>query len=224
MLKKIFSQEGFLWKGLNVLTDIIFLSTLWFLLCLLVVPIGPATTALYDAVIHGIRRREPVVYPRFFKTLKTEFKTAFLSGLLWGVLILVCVLTVRYLLALGETSRSAFAAGIAYYVVLIIPLGSACWVFPILSRFTYGWKDLNLTALKLSVGYLPRTVVLVLLTAEVGLLCIRYFFPAFFAPACMMLLWSLFIEPVFTKLGGGLKKESAAPEEDPSEDDTTESH
>ena len=40
----------------------------------------------------------------------------------------------------------------------------------------------------------------------------------------MMLLWSLFIEPVFTKLGGGLKKESAAPEEDPSEDDTTESH
>ena len=47
------------------------------------------------------------------------------------------------------------------------------------------------------------------------------FFPAFFAPACMVLLWSLFIEPVFGKLGGGLK--SGVPEENPSEDDLTES-
>ena len=94
-------------------------------------------------------------------------------------------------------------------------------IFPILSRFTYTWKDLNLTALKLSIGYLPRTVVLVLLTAETGVLCIRYFFPAFFAPACMVLLWSLFIEPVFGKLGGGLKAD--VPEEDPSDDEFTES-
>ena len=199
MLKKIFSQEGFLWKGLNVLTDIIFLSTLWFLLCLLVVPIGPATTALYDAVVHGIRRREPVVYPRFFKTFKTEFKTAFLSSLLWGVLILVCVLTVRYLLALGETSRSAFAAGIAYYVVLIIPLGSACWVFPILSRFTFDFASLNKTALRFAFAYLPRTLILVLMTIEVLQWSLNAIFPFFFMPALTMLLWSLFIEPVFKK-------------------------
>ena len=144
MLNKIFKQEGFLWKGLNFLTDLIFLSVIWSFLCMLLVPIGPSTTALYDAVVHGLRRREPDVYPRFFRTLRREFKTAFFSGLLWGVLITVCVLTVRYLLALGETSRSAFAAGIAYYIVLIVPLGSACWVFPLLSRFTFDFRSLNL--------------------------------------------------------------------------------
>ena len=68
--------------------------------------------------------------------------TRVFSGLFWGVLILACVLTVRYLLALGETSRSAFAAGIAYYIVLIVPLGAACWVFPLLSRFTFGLREL----------------------------------------------------------------------------------
>lgn len=217
MLRKIFSQEGFLWKGLNVLTDIVFLSMLWFLLCLLVIPIGPATTALYDAVVHCIRRREPDVYPRFFRVLKTEFKTAFLSGLLWGALILISVLTVRFLLALGETSRSAFAAGIAYYVVLIVPLGSACWVFPILSRFTFGFRPLNLTALRFTFAYLPRTLILVLMTIEVLQWALNMLFPFVFMPALTMLLWSLFIEPAFKKYEPPVEEE---PAEDPDQPET----
>jgi uncharacterized membrane protein YesL len=199
MLQKIFSQEGFLWKGLNILTDIVFLSVLWFLLCLPVISIGPATTALYDAVVHGIRRREPEVYPRFFRTLKAEFKTACLSAFLWGSLIAVCVLTVRYLLALGETSRGAFAAGIAYYIVLILPLGSACWVFPLLSRFTFDFRSLNLTAVRMVFAFLPSTLILVLLTIEVLQWGLNEIYPFAFMPAVTMLLWSLFIEKAFGK-------------------------
>lgn len=199
MLQKIFSQEGFLWKGLNILTDILFLSVLWSVFCLLIIPAGPATAALYDSVVHGIRRREPDVYRRFFRTLKAEFKTACLSGILWGAVITVCVLTVRYLLALGETSRGAFAAGIAYYIVLILPLGSACWVFPILSRFTFDFISLNRTAFRFAIGQLPRTLILVLMTIEVLQWCLNDLFPFAFMPAVTMLLWSLFIEPVFKK-------------------------
>ena len=111
-------------------------------------------------------------------------------------------------------------ASAAYYVIMVMPCGAACWCFPVLSRFIYKWKDLNLTALKLSVGYLPRSVVLVLLTGQVAVLCVNYIFPVFFAPACLMLLWSLFIEPVFTKLGGGLTKESDEPDpEEPEEEE-----
>ena len=109
------------------------------------------------------------------------------------------MLTVRYLLALGETSRSAFAAGIAYYVVLIVPLGSACWVFPILSRFTFDFRSLNLTALRFTFAFLPRTLILVLMTIEVLQWALNYLFPFAFMPAVTMLLWSLFIEPAFAK-------------------------
>lgn len=213
MLNKIFRQEGFLWKGLNFLTDLIFLSVIWSFLCMLVVPIGPSTTALYDAVVHGLRRREPDVYPRFFRTLRREFKTAFFSCLLWGVLITVCVLTVRYLLALGETSRSAFAAGIAYYIVLIVPLGSACWVFPMLSRFTFDFRSLNLTALRMTFAYLPSTLILVLMTIEVLQYCLNSIWPFAFMPALTMLLWSLFIERAFKKYESAPAAEQA--EEDP---------
>ena len=209
MLNRIFSQEGFLWKGLNILTDLIFLSVIWSFLSLLIIPIGPATTELYDAVVHGIRRREPDVYPRFFRTFRREFKTAAISGLFWGVLILACVLTVRYLLALGETSRSAFAAGIAYYIVLIVPLGAACWVFPLLSRFTFGLRELNLTALRMALGYLPATLILVLMTIEVLQWCLNAIWPFAFMPALTMLLWSLFTERVFKKFEPAHAEEQA---------------
>ena len=220
-MKKIFSTDGLLWRVLNTLTDVFALSVIWLFCCLPVVTIGPATTALYDSVVRCIRYQEAGPYKRFFRTFRADLGVSIFSTILWIAVIGFGLWSLSLLRSLGEASRSAAIASAAYYIIMVLPCGAACWVFPILSRFTYSWKDLNLTALKLSIGYLPRTVILVLLTAETGLLCIRYFFPAFFAPACMVLLWSLFIEPVFGNLGGGLKPD--VPEEDSSEDELTES-
>ena len=220
-MKKIFSPDGLLWRVLNTLTDVFALSVIWLFCCLPVVTIGPATTALYDSVVRCIRYQEAGPYKRFFRTFRADLGVSIFSTILWIAVIGFGLWSLSLLRSLGEASRSAAIASAAYYIIMVLPCGAACWVFPILSRFTYSWKDLNLTALKLSIGYLPRTVILVLLTAETGLLCIRYFFPAFFAPACMVLLWSLFIEPVFGKLGGGLKPD--VPEEDSSKDELTES-
>lgn len=203
MLKQVFRQEGFLWRALNLITDVIGLSVIWSLLSLLIIPIGPATTALYDSVVHGIRRKEGGCYSRFFRTFRREFRSAALSGLLWGLMIAFFVLTTRWLLSLGEASRSAFAAGIAYYVALVIPMGAACWVFPILSRFTFDFLPLNLTALRFAFAYLPRTLVLVLLTIEVLEFCLNSIFPFAFMPALTMLLWSLFIEKAFENQSAG---------------------
>ena len=110
----------------------------------------------------------------------------------------------------SAASPSAGAAGAAYYVALVVPLGAACWVFPTLSRCALGFGALNATALKLAVGHLPSTVLLVLMTAELARLSVRWLYPLAFMPAVMMLLWSLFTEPVFKKHGAGI----SAPEEE----------
>ena len=100
------------------------------------------------------------------------------------------------------------AAGAAYYVALILPLGAACWVFPILSRCAMSFGALNKTALKFAAGHLPSTVVLVLMTAEIARLSVRWLFPLAFMPAVLMLLWSLFTEPAFKKHGAGIAAET----------------
>ena len=211
-MKKLFSPEGFLWRTLNTLTDVFTLSLIWLFCCIPLVTIGPATTALYDAVVHCIRYQEGGPYRRFFRTFRADLAVSIGSAVLWGAVIGFGLVALNMLRSLGETSASAAVASAAYYVILLLPCGAACWVFPILSRFSYGFIDLNLTAMRIAVSFLPRTVVLVLLTIELASVCIRFVFPSFFVPACMMLLWSLFIEPAFTKLGGGLKKESAPPD------------
>ena len=211
-MSRLFSPDGLLWKILNSLTDIFAFSLIWLFCCLLIVTIGPATTALYDAVTHGIRYQETGPYRRFFRTFKADLKISIPTSLFWTAIIALGFLSLSYLQALGETNRAAAIASSAYYIIMLLPIGCACWVFPILSRFTYGFKDLNMTALRLAIAYLPQTVVLVLSTIEMVQLCVNFIFPSFFLPACLMLLWSLFTEPVFTKLGGGLGKKDA-PEE-----------
>ena len=99
----------------------------------------------------------------------------------------------------------------------MLPLGAACWVFPILSRCELGFGALNKTALKLAVAHLPSTVVLVLMTAEIARLSVQWIFPLAFMPAVLMLLWSLFTEPAFKKHGAGItpeKENSTAAEKD----------
>ena len=140
-----------------------------------------------------------------------------LQTLLWGAVAALGLWMLALLRQYSAESPSAGAAGAAYYVALVLPLGAACWVFPILSRCTLGFGALNKTALKLAVAHLPSTVVLVLMTAEIARLSVQWIFPLAFMPAVLMLLWSLFTEPAFKKHGAGItpeKENSTAAEKD----------
>lgn len=203
-MKNLFHPEGTLWRVLNVITDLFALSVIWFLCCLPIVTIGPATEALYDSVVHGIRYQDSGPYRRFFRTFRADFKISLPTSLLWTAVIGLGVWSMLALLSLGSSSRLLYIAAVAYGFFLLLPLGAGCWACSVLSRFTYNWKDLNLTALKLSVGYLPRTAGILLLSAGCLALCVRYLFPVTFLPACLMLGWSVLLEPVFTRHGAAV--------------------
>ena len=208
MLGRVFRYQGWLWRALNTLTDIMALSVLWLLLSLPVLTLGAATAALYDSVVRCIRYKQPRPYARFFRTFKNELVPGALLTLLWGAAAALGLWMLALLRQYSAASPSAVAAGAAYYVALVVPLGAACWVFPTLSRCALDFGALNATALKLAVGHLPSTVILVLMTAELARLSVRWLYPLAFMPAVMMLLWSLFTEPAFKKHGAGIAAES----------------
>ena len=74
-----------------------------------------------------------------------------------------------------------------------------CWVFPTLSRFTFGFASLNRTAVRLALGNILRSVALVLLNGVSVLLVLLFAAPVLFAPGLAALLSSFLIEPVFRK-------------------------
>lgn len=204
MFRSVFRPYGLVWTILNTITDILGLSLLWLLCSLPLVTIAPATTALYDAVVHGIRYKEGGAYRRFFKTFRAEWKTGIPVTLLWGAVLagLGYVMTVLLVMA-GQDSRFTVYAGV-YFGLLLLPLGCACWSVTIQSRFAFSFLNLTKTALRMTLEKLPRSFCMA--ASTLGLLWFTLHYPiwAFAAPACLVLLWSVFTEPVFAKLGGGL--------------------
>ena len=87
MSGRFFDSESMVWKPFGWIGDIVFLSLLWFICSVPIITMGAATTALYDAVAHGFRMKEPETVHRFFRTLKKEFKTATLATVIWGVIL-----------------------------------------------------------------------------------------------------------------------------------------
>ena len=102
MGRSIFRPEGPIWNICNAITDTLQLSCLWCLCSLPLVTMGAATTALYDAAVHGIRCQEGGTYRRFFRTFKAEFKTSLPVTLVWGTVLLFTV----YVLALLDEAAS----------------------------------------------------------------------------------------------------------------------
>lgn len=214
MFAKVFSYKGLVWRILNTLTDVFALSLLWLVCSIPIVTLGASATALYDSVVHCIRFKEAHPYGRFFRTWKAELKVSILSTLLWGVIAAMGIFILFSLREMGKITDSAVAASAAWYVVLVIPIGAAFWAFPILSRFSFDFLSLNVTACRFAIAHLPSTAIIVLIVIESAQLALKYFFPVFFMPAVTMLLLSLFIEPVFKKHGGEIKTEEEEPEKE----------
>lgn len=197
--RSLFDPDRLVWRGISSGMDLVYVSVLWLLCSIPVITIGAATTALYDTVVHCVRRREEGIVARFFNTFRAEFKTATLSWLMWLAGIGLCALLAVYLLANGEGTQG-FLFRVNLVVALVVVIGSLVWVFPVLSRFTMGFGGLNLAAVKLVFSHLPATLVMGALTLLSGLACYVWLYPALLLPGLAALLNSLYVENIFQKL------------------------
>lgn len=199
MSNRFFDGQSLVWRPFGYIADVLLLSMLWFLCSLPLITSGAATAALYDAVSRGMRTGATDTYSRYFRTLKSELWRSIPSTLLWAAII---ALGLRGILAFTGSAAAgdiSYVVAIACFILLLTVIGVACWVFPLLSRFTFGFAGLNKTALKLAVSQLPRTLCLAFLTAGAVWLTARYIIPIFVSPALLLLGWSFIIEPVFRK-------------------------
>lgn len=200
MWNNIFNPDNAFFRGCAKLFDLVVLSILWALLCLPVVTAGPATVALYYTVVKCIRRGEPDPYRNFFSSLKQNFKTAALTGVVVILLGLFGLFAYSALeIMAGAGVKAAFVGYIAYTLLLLVLLGVAAFLFPLLSRFNLRFSEVLIKGFVLGLRHLPSTLVVALLIYQVGAFTVRYWYPLLVAPALCALLASLFFERIFLK-------------------------
>lgn len=211
MFRSVFRPYGPVWTFLNNLTDVLGLSLLWCLCSLPLVTLGAATTALYDAAIHGIRYQEGGAYRRFFRTFRTNLKTASAVTLLWGSILLFGSFVLFLLTEAAQESPQAAVMAGAYQVLMLLPLTALVWSAILLSRFAYRFRALTVAALQFLMQHLLSSALIGVVTWASLWACREYVIPILFLPATLAIAWSLAAEPIFQKLGAGLCKQNRDP-------------
>lgn len=94
-----------------------------------------------------------------FRTFRNNIKVGVLTTLVILPVAVVLVF-IQGLLYRTAVEQVGYVLYIAYQVFLLLPVGAACYLFPVLSRFTFQTGGLLVNCLKLAVAHLPTTVLL----------------------------------------------------------------
>jgi len=199
-MAKLFDPESGAGNLIGMICDIFLLSICWLLCSVPIFTIGAASTALYDAVVHGFRFKEGGIYARFFRTFRREFGLSTLCWLMWLALIALSLYAYMTLIVgFGESGMTLVFTALGLAAILI-PLGISCWVFPVLSRFTYNFGGLNKAAAAVAGVNILYTLIIIASLILAIVLCLWLWLPILFMPALLNLFWSVFMEKGFTML------------------------
>ena len=153
----LFAPDSRFMRYLNRFADLMILNLLFLLTSIPIFTIGASLTALYSVCFHLGMDREGSTFRDYFAAFKENFRQATSLSLL-------------LLLWLMGTGGAAvifcFMAGWMHYlfvpfaVLFIVVVLVASYVFPLLSRFENRTATTLKNAALLSLGYLPRSIII----------------------------------------------------------------
>ncbi|MGH4123350.1 MAG: YesL family protein [Clostridium sp.] len=125
-----------------------------FIIILCCIPIGPAATALLSVMGKLIREKDISITKDFFKAYKANF---FQSLFFWTIELLIIgilFINTKFFISKGYPQ---IVTSLIFIIIAFIFLISL-YVFPIISRFYLGWKDILKTAAYYSIKKIHITL------------------------------------------------------------------
>lgn len=198
-MSNFFNLDNGFFAALSKICDILILSVVWSLLCIPIITIGPANTALYYATVKVIRRDRGYLFREFFRAFKTNFK----RGAIVGVIFTFFTFFLGFDLLWAWTNMSSIEnSSIFFGVFMALSIMMVCfsiYVYPILSRFDMTVRQLMKASAFMSIKHLPSTVAMLVIVAisAIGI----FFMPIliFIIPAGATFVMSFLMERIFKK-------------------------
>lgn len=136
-MKNLFNMTNPFWSFMAKLLDVIVLHFFWFVCCLPIVTIGPATVALYYTLMKEARDEGDAYYRMFFRAFKENFK----HGFPLGIIFLIGAVALGYAAYLDYSmyiQTAQFYWDVLKYVcilLLLVWIGIFEYAFPLAARF-----------------------------------------------------------------------------------------
>ena len=154
---KLFSPDSKFMRAMSLLGDLSLLNLAFLLCCVPIITIGPAAAALDTVTFRMARGEGGFVLPQFFRSFRENFRRALPLWLLLVLALAVAGLDIWLFASLSGLLRLLL---IPFILLLLLALFTAGYAFPLLSQFDNGVKATLKNALFLSLGYLPRTLLI----------------------------------------------------------------
>ncbi len=197
-MNSFFNMNNGLFTFLSKACDVMILSLVWFVCCLPIFTIGPATTALYYTSVKVLRGDRGYLMKEYFRSFKLNFKRGVIIGLLLllaGLILGVDIYMTTHTNIVDDKTNSILNG--VYIALGILILSISIYIFPLLSRFDMTVKQLFRAAAVMAIRHLPSTVgmLVILVGAAVGTTYMIFTIAIF--PALVALIDSLFLERIF---------------------------
>lgn len=194
---EFFNLDNPVFSAINKFVDMIFLSIVYIIICIPIITIGPATTALYYTVVKNIRRERGYPLREFFRSFKDNFKQGFVLTLIFGAIYLVLYVDLQYARSLTGSLAST-ARGI-FIGMLLIVMSINLYVFPYLSRFEAKTSLILKSSLFLAIKHLPSTILMLVVFLSGAYFTRNLVIIIFIIPAATILIQSFMMERIFKK-------------------------
>ena len=176
-MRSLFDPESPVLQFITKIVYSVWLNILWFVCCIPIITIGPATTALFYACQKMARDEEGYITRSFFHSFRENFRQGALIGLIMTVLGGFLCFDGFVLLRLYKTS--------AFWAVLTAVFLVACaawvlvfmWIFPLLAHFDNTTLAMFKNAIMLGMRFLLCSAVMAAVYIIMALLIIYVMTP-----------------------------------------------
>lgn len=192
-----FNLDNAFFATINKIVDMVLLSIVYVIICIPIITIGPATTALYYVTVKVIRRERSYVFREFFKSFKRNFKQSAIINLIFILMYLILYVDIQF--SKGMTGTPGLILTGIFFAILILSIGVNIYIYPVLSRFDVTIKQLFKNSFFMSVRHLLSTILMFLTLAAFVFITWVVPIAILISPALYILTISLLMEKIFKK-------------------------
>ena len=194
----LFNMDNAFFRFMGKLFDVVALNLVFIIVCIPIVTIGPAISALYYASVKSIRRDRSYPIKEFFKAFKRDFKQSFIVGLILVLAAAIIYVDIRFVVDYIKNDFTAMRY--VYLVIGLVISFISVYIFPLISRFSLKISGLFRLSFYLAIRHLLTTIVsIILLFGGFVLVYISAGLALLFVPVSVNLLISIMMEKVLVK-------------------------
>lgn len=156
-MRGLFSPDSKFMTVMSRVGDLVIVNLLVLLTSIPIITIGASVTAMYTLCFRFGTDREQGLFRSYFRAFRDNFKQA---TQIWLILLLcgaACCFDIYLFLSLPSMLRYL---AVIFCIALVLVVLVFSYAFPLLSQFDNKNKNILTNALFLSLGYLPRSIVL----------------------------------------------------------------